>query len=145
MPEVLKTVLVPYTPAEMFDLVDKVEDYPKFLPWCGGTELRSRDEQHTEAAIHIRYLQIQQHFATVNTKQPPGEMRIRLKEGPFRNLEGYWLFKPLGEAACKIEFMLQYEFSSALLGKVLGPVFSHIANTLVDAFVRRAEEVYGAR
>lgn len=145
MPEVVKTVLVAYTPAEMFTLVDAVEDYPAFLPWCGGSELHLRDDEITEATIHIRYLQVKQHFSTRNTKQFPSVMQLRLKEGPFRALDGEWRFKPLGDAACKIEFTLRYEFSSTLLAKLLGPVFGHIADTLVDAFVRRAEVVYGER
>jgi len=145
MPEVVKTVLVAYTPAEMFTLVDGVEDYPAFLPWCGGSELHLRDDEITEATIHIRYLQVKQQFSTRNTKQFPSAMQLRLKEGPFRALDGEWRFKPLGDAACKIEFTLRYEFSSTLLAKLLGPVFGHIADTLVDAFVRRAEVVYGER
>jgi len=145
MPEVLKSVLIPYTSSEMFDLVDRVEDYPQFLPWCGGSELHVRDAEVTDATIHINYLQIKQHFSTQNIKRYPEEMHLKLKSGPFRHLEGYWRFKALGEVACKIEFRLHYEFSSHLLEKVLGPVFSHIANTLVDAFVQRAEQVYGAR
>jgi ribosome-associated toxin RatA of RatAB toxin-antitoxin module len=143
--QVVKSVLVPYTPAEMYELVDGVEQYPKFLPWCAGTELHYRDEATTEATLKIGYLSIRQEFTTVNSKRYPEEMQLRLKSGPFRSLEGYWRFRTLGTAACKIEFMLQYDFSSALLEKVLGPVFGHIANTLVDAFVERAETIYGAR
>lgn len=145
MSQVVKSVLVPYSPAEMFELVDGVEQYPKFLPWCAGTELHLRDETTTEATLRIGYMQIRQEFTTVNSKRYPEEMQLRLKSGPFRSLEGYWRFRPLGETACKIEFMLQYDFSSSLLEKVLGPVFGHIANTLVDAFVERAEKVYGVR
>jgi ribosome-associated toxin RatA of RatAB toxin-antitoxin module len=145
MSQVVKSVLVPYSPAEMFELVDGVEGYPKFLPWCSGTVLHYRDEASTEATLKIGYMQIRQEFTTVNSKRFPEEMLIHLKSGPFRKLEGYWRFRPLGDAACKIEFMLQYDFSSSLLDKVLGPVFGHIANTLVDAFVERAEKVYGAR
>lgn len=145
MSQVVKSVLVPYTPAEMFKLVDGVEDYPVFLPWCAGSELHFRDDVTTEATIHIGYKQVRQHFSTINTKRYPEEMELRLKSGPFHNLEGYWKFKPLGDQACKIEFMLQYEFSSSLLSSVLGPVFDHIANSLVDAFVQRAEKVYGER
>lgn len=145
MPQVTKTVLVAYTPAEMFELVDKVEDYPAFLPWCGGTELHERNADITEATIHIRYLQIKQQFSTLNTKRHPEEMLLKLKSGPFRHLEGAWFFRPLGDVACKVEFRLHYEFSSQLLEKVLGPVFSHIANTFVDSFVLRAEKVYGSR
>ncbi len=143
--QVVKSVLVPYTPAEMYELVDDVEQYPKFLPWCAGTELHFRDEATTEATVRIGYLSIRQEFTTVNSKRHPDEMQLRLKRGPFRHLEGYWRFLPLGDAACKVEFMLQYDFSSALLEKALGPVFGHIAGTLVDAFVERAETIYGAR
>lgn len=145
MSQVVKSVLVPYTPAEMFALVDGVEQYPKFLPWCAGADLHFRDEAATEATIHIGYMQVQQQFTTINSKRFPEEMQLKLKSGPFRSLEGYWRFKPLGDTACKVEFMLQYDFSSHLLQKVLGPVFGHIAGSLVDAFVERAEKVYGAR
>ena len=142
MARVEKSVLVAHPPECMFELVDRVEDYPDFLPWCGGTELKLRDEQRTVATIHIAYLGIHQSFTTENIKIHPREMRIRLQDGPFAELEGDWLFLPLGDDACKVEFRLQYVFSSRVLETVLSPVFSHIANTFVDAFVRRADEVY---
>lgn len=145
MAEVVKSVLVPYSNLEMFELVDRVEDYPQFLPWCGGTELHHRDETSTEATIHISYLQVKQHFTTRNAKKAGEEMLIQLKSGPFRKMEGYWRFKVLAEQACKVEFVLHYEFSSSLLEKVLGPVFGMVTNGLVDAFVHRAEKVYGER
>ncbi|TCJ15169.1 type II toxin-antitoxin system RatA family toxin [Parasulfuritortus cantonensis] len=145
MPQVVKSVLVPYTPAEMYDLVDDVEEYPKFLPWCAGTDLHVRDDETTEATLKIGYKSIRHEFTTVNSKRYPNEMLLRLKEGPFHHLDGAWHFRPLGDAACKIEFMLHYEFSSHLLEKALGAVFGHIVNSLVDAFVERAEKVYGER
>ncbi|MCS6786111.1 MAG: type II toxin-antitoxin system RatA family toxin [Thiobacillaceae bacterium] len=144
MAAVEKSVLVPYTPVQMYELVDRVEDYPLFLPWCGGAEVHLRTAELTEATLHIRYMHIHQAFTTVNRKVYPHEMHIRLKRGPFRHMEGCWLFKPLGAAACKVELKLQYEFASHLLDKALGPVFGYIANSLVDAFVHRAEQVYGA-
>lgn len=144
MARVEKSVLVAHTPERMFALVDRVEEYPVFLPWCGGTELIARDEFRTEATLHIAYMGIRQSFTTANTKQHPREMRIKLKEGPFSQMEGDWLFLPLGSDACKIEFRLQYVFSSRVLETILAPVFSHITNTFVDAFVRRADEVYSA-
>ncbi|MCA1977903.1 MAG: type II toxin-antitoxin system RatA family toxin [Thiobacillus sp.] len=144
MARVEKSVLVAHTPERMFELVDRVEDYPEFLPWCGGTELKWRDEQTTVATIHIAYLGIRQSFTTENAKIHPREMRIKLQDGPFAELEGDWAFLPLGDDACKIEFRLHYVFSSPVLEAVLAPVFSHIANTFVDAFVRRADEVYAA-
>ena len=142
MARVEKSVLVAHPPECMFELVDRVEDYPNFLPWCGGTELKLRDEQRTVATIHIAYLGIRQSFTTENLKTHPREMRIRLQDGPFAELEGDWSFLPLGEDACKVEFRLQYMFSSRVLETILAPVFSHITNTFVDAFVRRADEVY---
>jgi len=142
MARVEKSVLVSHTPERMFELVDRVEDYPDFLPWCGGTELKWRDETSTVATIHIAYMGIRQSFTTENTKTHLREMRIRLQDGPFAELEGDWLFIPLGDEACKVEFRLQYVFSSRMLETVLAPVFGHIANTFVDAFVRRADEVY---
>jgi len=142
MARVEKSVLVAHPPERMFELVDRVEDYPDFLPWCGGTELRLRDAHRTVATIHIAYMGIRQSFTTENTKIHPREMRIKLQDGPFAELEGDWSFLPLGDDACKIEFRLQYVFSSRVLETILAPVFSHITNTFVDAFVRRADEVY---
>ena len=140
MAEVKKIVLVERTPAQMFALVDGVEDYPKFLPWCGGTEVLERTDEMTVATLHINYHGIRSHFTTANTKAAPRQMKIALRDGPFRQLEGEWLFHPLGDVACKIEFRLHYEFSNGLLEKLVGPVFSHIANTFVDAFVKRAQQ-----
>jgi ribosome-associated toxin RatA of RatAB toxin-antitoxin module len=142
MARVEKSVLVAHSSERMFDLVDRVEDYPFFLPWCGGTELKARDEGRTVATIHIAYMGIRQSFTTENTKTRPREMRIKLMDGPFSELKGDWMFLPLGDDACKIEFRLQYVFSSRVLETILAPVFSHITNTFVDAFVRRADEVY---
>jgi len=127
----------------MFDLVDGVEDYPKFLPWCGGTELLQRDANVTAARIHINYRGITAHFATENPKDAPHRMDIRLRDGPFRRLDGGWRFTALGDAGCKVEFRLNYEFSSKVLDKALGPVFNHIVGTFVDSFVKRANQVYG--
>lgn len=142
MAEVKKLVLIEFTPTQMFELVDRVEDYPVFLPWCGGADLLARTDELTAARLHINYHGIKANFATVNEKHAPNLMHIRLKEGPFRHLDGMWRFTALGDAACKIEFVLRYEFSSKLLEKALGAVFGHIANTFVEAFVKRAEILY---
>jgi ribosome-associated toxin RatA of RatAB toxin-antitoxin module len=145
MPEIRKSVLVEYSHAEMFALVDAVERYPEFLPWCGGSSVAYRDEHTTRATIQISYRGIRQSFTTENTKAAPQAMSVKLVEGPFKTLDGDWRFMPLAEHACKIEFRLRYEFSSRILEKLVGPVFNYIANTMVDAFVRRAETVYGER
>ncbi|MBK6403150.1 MAG: type II toxin-antitoxin system RatA family toxin [Rhodocyclaceae bacterium] len=143
MAVVEKSVLIERTAAQMFELVDRVEDYPKFLPWCGGSELIERTESRTSARLHINYHGLKAHFATENPKESPRWMDIKLREGPFRHLDGGWKFTPLGDAACKVEFRLHYEFSSKVLEKALGPVFHHIANTFVESFVKRAQQIYG--
>jgi ribosome-associated toxin RatA of RatAB toxin-antitoxin module len=143
MAVVEKSVLIERTAVQMFELVDRVEDYPKFLPWCGGTELLERTDGKTAARIHISYHGLKAHFATENAKEAPRQMDIRLREGPFRSMDGGWRFTPLGETACKVEFRLHYEFSSKILEMVLGPVFHHIANTFVESFVKRAQQLYG--
>ena len=143
MAEVRKTVLIERSAEQMFRLVDDVEHYPQFLTWCGGSQLIERTDVLTRARIDINYHGVKAHFITANDKVFPRSMTIRPVEGPFNRLDGTWLFTPLGEAACKVEFNLHYEFSSRLIEKVVGPVFSHIANTFVDAFVKQADRQYG--
>lgn len=142
MTVVEKSVLIEHTPAQMFALVDHVEDYPKFLPWCGGSEVTERTEVLTVARVDIAYRGIKSFFATSNTKEFPQRMRIHLKEGPFTRMEGHWYFTALGESACKIEFCLHYEFSNQMLARIMGPVFNHIADSMVESFVNRAREIY---
>ena len=142
MVKVEKNVLVPHSAEQMFTLVDRVEDYQAFLPWCGGIDLIERSEQTTTATIYIDYHGLKQSFTTQNQKQFPNKMEMQLKDGPFKHFNGQWRFIALNENACKIEFILEYEFSNALLGKIISPVFSHLANTFVDSFVTRAEQVF---
>ncbi len=144
MPLVEKSVLIEHSAQQMFDLVDDVESYPRFLPWCSETRVDYRDEHRTVATLHINFHSIKSHFTTENTKEIPFWMGMKLVDGPFRRLEGGWRFKPLAEHACKVEFQLSYEFSSKLFEKIIGPVFSQITGTFVEAFVKRANQVYGA-
>jgi ribosome-associated toxin RatA of RatAB toxin-antitoxin module len=143
MAVVEKSVLIARSARQMFDLVDRVEDYPQFLPWCGGTELIERSETITAARLHISYHGVKAHFSTENAKEAPHRMDIHLREGPFRRLDGTWRFTALGDVGCKVEFTLHYEFSSRILEKALGPVFNHIAATFVESFVKQAHQVYG--
>ena len=140
-----KSVLIEYSAAQMYALVADVTAYPEFLPWCGGTEILKREGEITRAAITIDFRGIKQRFSTENRAQPPQLIEMSLVDGPFRKLEGGWRFKALGDNACKIEFRLHYEFSSKLLEKIVGPVFHFIASTFVDAFVKRAQQIYGKR
>ena len=138
-----KSVLIEYSAAQMYALVEDVATYPQFLPWCGGTEILKKEGDMTRAAITIDFRGIKQRFSTENRADPPQLIEMNLVDGPFRQLDGSWRFKPLGEGACKIEFRLHYEFSSKLLEKFVGPVFHLIASTFVDAFVKRARQLYG--
>lgn len=143
MPQVIKTVLVSHPAESMFDLVDAVERYPEFLPWCGGTTVHLRTDLVTEAAIEIRYRGISQTFSTRNAKTRPREMTLQLLEGPFQSLDGAWRFTPLTTEACKIEFSLRYAFGNAVMESLLGPVMSMVAETFVDRFVARADQLAG--
>ena len=143
MAKVEKSVLVGYSAAQMFELVDRVEIYPQFLPWCAGTDVMWRDEASVVATVHIDYHHLNQSFTTENLRQSPSLIEMKLKDGPFRSLEGSWRFHELAVDACKVEFELHYEFSSKLIENVVSPVFGFIAGNLVEAFVERAEKIYG--
>ncbi len=145
MHKVEKTVLVLHSAEQMYALVDAVEDYPKFLPWCGGVDLLERTQTSTSATLHINYHGLKQSFTTQNSKQFPHSMQINLKNGPFKHLDGDWRFVELRADACKIEFRLNYQFANGFLEKIIAPVFSHIATTFVDGFVARADKIYATK
>jgi ribosome-associated toxin RatA of RatAB toxin-antitoxin module len=134
---------VSHSAADMYGLVDDVEAYPQFLPWCGGARVISRNEDEVHAGIDIAYGAVRKSFTTRNRLQKNKMIEVRLVEGPFKHLEGYWRFDALSESACKVSLDMQYEFSSKLIGLAVGPVFSQIANTLVDSFCQRADALYG--
>jgi ribosome-associated toxin RatA of RatAB toxin-antitoxin module len=140
---VKKSVLVPYSCTQMYELVDHVEDYPKFLPWCSGARVLETHPGGKTARLDVDYHGVRAHWTTDNTNTPDKLIVVTLKDGPFRHLHGEWRFRHLRADACKVEFDLAYEFSSGLLDRVVGPVFGHIASTFIDAFVKRAEQVYG--
>jgi ribosome-associated toxin RatA of RatAB toxin-antitoxin module len=144
MAVVHKSVFLGYSAQQMFDLVAKIEDYPKFLPWCGAVEIRERSENTVVASVGINYHGVKQSFTTSNENVAPTAIKMKLVDGPFKTLNGVWTFKPLREDACKIELDLQYEFSSMILEQLVGPVFGMIANSMVDSFCKRAETVYGS-
>lgn len=138
-----KSVLVEHSARQMFDLVDQVEHYAQFLPWCGGTIVHSRDAQIVVATIHIDFHHLKQSFTTENTHEVPNLIHVRLREGPFQALDGLWRFTELTPDASKVELRLHYEFSNKLVENLVSPVFGVIAGTLVEAFVTRAEQIYG--
>jgi ribosome-associated toxin RatA of RatAB toxin-antitoxin module len=137
-----RSVLAPYSADQMFALVDDVESYPQFLPWCEGTRVQLREPGRTVATIRASFHGLRQEFTTENTNLPGERIDIALVSGPFRTLRGHWQFTPLGDRGCRIEFRLQYQFASRILEKAAGPVFHRIADSFVDAFVQRAERKF---
>ena len=144
MTTINKSALVSHSSADMYALVDDIERYAEFLPWCRSTEVLSRDQDEVRAKIEIAHGALHKSFTTCNRLQKGKIIEMRLVEGPFKHLEGFWRFDSLGEQACKVSFDLEFEFASKLIGFAVGPVFGQIANSLVDAFCQRAEQVYGA-
>ena len=147
MKHVKKSVLLWYSPHEMYELVTAVADYPKFLPWCASAEILDETEVAMTARLHLSYAGIRHAFTTRNEHETDTSVRVKLVDGPFSLLDGMWLFRRVGSEAqaCKIEFELRYAFSSLALEAVVSPVFDRIANTFVDSFVKRAAQVYGER
>jgi len=146
MKNVHKSVLIWYSSEEMFALVTDVARYPEFLPWCDHGVVVEQDDGGMVAEVGIAFSGIRQVFTTRNDHLPGRQVRMRLVRGPFSRLEGGWSFSPLGDEgqrACRVELRLDYGFANKALGTVVGPVFDRIAASLVDAFVKRAEQVYG--
>lgn len=125
----------------MFALVDGVEDYPRFLPWCAATEVYERTPELTRARLDIDFHGLTTSIGTRNVKRPPGAMALELEEGPFERFSGEWRFVPLGDGGCRVELAVDYAFSNAAVSIALGPVFGSIVETLVDRFVERAESL----
>ncbi len=145
MHKVSRNALVLYSAAEMFALVDDVESYPEFLPWCRETVVHYRDDEIVEATLEMHRGALSRHFRTRNTSIVGEKMDIALVSGPFRHLAGGWRFMQLGEAGCKVSLEMEFEFSNRVIEKVFGAFFEETCNSLVDAFTRRAEVVYGTR
>ena len=145
MKTINRHALVPYSAAEMYALVDDIDAYQSFLPWCKSSRVLSRDDDTVRGSIELSKGGIEKAFTTCNRLQRDKMIEMRLEEGPFHHLEGFWRFDALDEQACKISLLLEFEFSSKILDLTVGPVFNQIANSLVDAFCKRAIEVYGER
>ncbi len=145
MNDILKSAHVAFPIADVFDLVEAVERYPEFLPWCAAATVLSRNDTEVSARITVGYGDLRFHFVTRNPMRRPEFMAIHLEEGPFRQFEGEWHLSRLGVDACKIEFALRYEFENPVIAALAGSVFGQMADTLVDAFVRRADQVHGGQ
>ena len=151
MKYVKKSVLLWYSPHEMYALVTDVAAYPEFLPWCEKAEVLEARDDGTTGRLHLSYLGVRQAFTTRNDHTVDQRVTLKLIDGPFSELDGDWRFVPVpaeegaSAKACKVEFELRYSFANGALDALISPVFDRIANTLVDSFVKRAEQVHGAR
>jgi ribosome-associated toxin RatA of RatAB toxin-antitoxin module len=152
MKQVKKSVLLWYSPREIYDLVTAVEHYPEFLPWCEKVDVLEQAGEQLQVRLSLAYAGVRHAFTTRNTHDEGRSVTMELVDGPFSHLDGRWEFIPLNKAgsdaeakACKIAFELSYAFSSGALEAVVSPVFDRIANTFVDSFVQRAESLYGPR
>lgn len=135
--------MVPYSPEQMYALVDDVESYPEFLPWCAATKLLSRSDSELQASLTIGYAGLNSSFTTQNALLPPACMTMELQDGPFRQLSGRWEFVALGEAGCEVNLRVEFEFDSKVKDMLFGATFETICNELIDAFIRRANDLYG--
>lgn len=145
MDTIQRSAIVPYSCEEMFNLVNNIEDYPKFLPWCHESHVVAKSANHVEARLDIAWSGFHKSFTTKNTLHPHTAIEIDLVTGPFRHLEGKWHFNSLGDKGCKVALDLEFEFTGNFLDKLFDPIFNMIANSLVESFSKRAKEIYGEK
>jgi ribosome-associated toxin RatA of RatAB toxin-antitoxin module len=143
MKRIARSAIVEHCAADMYALVEDIEAYPRFLPWCAAATVEERRPGATRASLTAGFGRVRQSFSTRNENVPGAAIDMHLVEGPFREFAAQWRFVPLAPRACRIEFAMRYEFSSPGLGKLLAPLFERIADTMVDAFARRADEIHG--
>ena len=143
MTTIKKNTIVPYTSRQMFELVNNIEEYPRFLPWCHSSQIISRKEDEVVASLEVEWKGLRKQLTTRNRLFPFDRMEIDLVSGPMQKLDGIWVFHSLDENACKISLDMEFEFSGRFIDIFFQPVFHHIANTLVEAFCKRAVELYG--
>jgi ribosome-associated toxin RatA of RatAB toxin-antitoxin module len=140
MREVKRTALISEPPARMYELVNDVERYPEFLPWCTAARVESRGENEVVATINIRRGPLKAEFSTRNLLEPDTRVLMQLVSGPFRVLEGLWTFTPIGDLGCRVELEMRFEFSNRVASALFEPLFEDTAASLLDAFVNRARE-----
>jgi ribosome-associated toxin RatA of RatAB toxin-antitoxin module len=145
MKRIARSAIVPHSAAQLFALVEDIENYPYFLPWCVGAEVRNRAPGSAVATLTVGMRGLKQSFTTQNESRAPAEIDMRLVEGPFRHFAAAWRFQPLGAEACKVEFSMEFEFASRALATLLQPLFQQMADSMVNAFTRRADEIHGAK
>jgi ribosome-associated toxin RatA of RatAB toxin-antitoxin module len=143
MHHISKSAIVPYTPQQMFELVNNIDDYSQFLNWCDSSSILNQSDNQITASVQINQGGIKQSFSTLNTLTPYTSIEMQLLDGPFDELSGEWRFETLGENASKVHLTLQFKFKSMLIDMALSPIFKSITNSQLDAFVSRAKYIYG--
>ncbi len=143
MKKVARSAIVEHSAGELYTLVEDIEAYPRFLPWCVDSTVHERGPAGTRATLTVGVRGLRQSFTTQNENHPPQAIDLRLVEGPFRHFGAAWRFTPLSAGACRIDFSLEYDFASRAMARLLEPLFDRIADTMVDAFTRRADEIHG--
>lgn len=143
MKRIARSAIVEHTAEELYALVEGIEDYPQFLPWCREARVHARSATSTVATLTVGLKGLRYAFTTENANQPSSAIDLRLREGPFRHFAAHWRFTALGEHAARIDFAMEYEFSGRVISRALGPLFETIADTMVEAFKRRADELHG--
>ncbi|PHS69138.1 MAG: ubiquinone-binding protein [Methylophaga sp.] len=144
MTTITRSSLVLYTPDQMFDLVNDIEAYPSFLPWCRSSKIITKTDHVISASLDLAKGGIHHQFSTRNTIVPGESIDIELIDGPFQRLEGHWQFAMIGDnQGCRIQLDMDFEFSNRLISMALGPIFTQISGSLVDAFCKRAQDIYG--
>lgn len=144
MPKIERTALVPHLARDMYALVLDVGRYPEFLPWCSGAAVQSQTDTAQQASVSINAVFSQTEFRTHNQLRADERIVMELEDGPFKHLRGEWVFKALGDAGCKITLVVDFEFSNAMMGRAISPVFTKVCDTLVDAFIQRANDTLNA-
>jgi len=138
---VKRSRIVPFSCEQMYDLVNKIEDYPRFLPYISNSTVHHRDEVEVQASLEIAAAGMNKCFTTRNRLHPNKMIEIRLVDGPFHHLEGFWRFDEVPEG-CMISFDLEFEFANKMFSMFLGPIFEQIADKMVDSFCDQAKECY---
>jgi len=142
---VKRSALVPYSAREMFVLVDDVETYPEYLPWCKSSEILQRTDEVVQATLELQKGAMSNKFTTRNARNEFDSIDITLVGGPFRHLEGGWVFADLGAQGSKVALNLDFEFESMLVDMMFGTFFEETCNSMVDSFTNRAAEIFGSR
>jgi ribosome-associated toxin RatA of RatAB toxin-antitoxin module len=143
MKRIARSAIVEHSAAELYALVERIEDYPAFLPWCRAAHVSERSTARTVATLTVGLKGVGYEFTTENANQPQAAIEMKLLEGPFRHFAAHWRFHALGAQAARIEYAMEYEFASRVASLALAPVFHLIADTMMDAFKRRADQVHG--